>query len=148
MSTEKPLPSTGELNVALEAIKLLEGLLRWQSNIEEALSHALMSHSFNDVVGLVVRNQAHFFEYEDCFIIMQYDEFPNYKAYHCFLAGGRMESIMDKQETMRQHASALGCKYMTISGRPGWSRQLKQNGWKHLYSILFAEVENGQGQIV
>lgn len=136
-------PYVGELppkSLADNLIDLATGLLRWRETIEDALMVANYSHTFDDIVRIVVTGGAQFFEYDDCFIIMQVDVFPQHKAYHCFLAGGHMPSIMEKQEQMRANAKALGCKYMTITGRHGWVRQLKNAGWTHQYSILHCEV--------
>jgi len=127
-------------NVAENVIRLASSLLTWQEKIEEALRRAGNTHSFNDIAQEVIVGAAHFYDYGDCCILMKVIQFPRFKNYHCFIACGNMESLMQKQEDIRKVAKELGCKEMTINGRPGWSRVLKENGWTHRLSLLYAEV--------
>jgi hypothetical protein len=46
------------------------------------------------------------------------------------------ESLQYAEDTARQ----IGCKYVTIWGRPGWSKKLKSFGYNHTYTVMTKEV--------
>lgn len=133
-------PTGGQTNLAKAVSELMAGLLKWQDHIEKSMARVNNMYSFNDVVMSVLQQQRHFYEFEDCYIIMEFCVFPQWNAYHCFCAGGTTEAILRAEPRIREVAEQLGCKYMSISGRTGWSRRLKDHGWKHKMSTLYKEV--------
>jgi len=38
-------------------------------------------------------------------------------------------------------AKQLGCKYVTIWGRPGWYKKLKKYGYENTYTVLSKEIK-------
>lgn len=40
-----------------------------------------------------------------------------------------------------QYAKDIGCKYVTIWGRLGWTKRLKDYGYKHTYSVMTKEIK-------
>lgn len=122
--------------------QLLAQLNKWRGHIMSALEHANNSHTFDDVVGMVLANRVMFFPYEDCFLIMEKVEYPRFSTFHCFLAGGDMEAVMDKQQVMSDFGRRLGCRYLSIAGREGWLRQLKDRGWQHVSSAMCCLIED------
>ena len=46
------------------------------------------------------------------------------------MAGGDMQQIIDFQESAAEWGKAHGCTQMTLSGRLGWQRALKNHGWR------------------
>jgi hypothetical protein len=134
-------PSKGNTaNLAGDVISLMRDLLRWQDKIEAAMAHVDNQYSFNDIVASVLRNERHFYEFEDCCVIMQVENYPAYKIYHCFVACGDMQAIKNAEVEINKIAKELGCKYMAISGRIGWPRALKNDGWKHVISVMYKET--------
>lgn len=119
---------------------VLDQLEKFQVDIEAALSYAEHSHSFDDIVSRVLMETVDFYPLENSFIIMEIHEYPNYRAYHGFLAGGNWEEIMAFQPKMLEIAKAFGCRYLSISGRHGWTKVMKDFGWKHQYSTCYKEV--------
>ena len=37
-------------------------------------------------------------------------------------------------------AKQTGCKYVTVWGRPGWTKKMKPLGYKHTYTVMTKEV--------
>lgn len=135
-------PTVGEPTLTAKLKHTLDQLEKFRVDIEAALSYAEFSHSFDDIVRMVLTETVHFYPLENSFIIMEYHKYPNWTAYHGFLAGGHWEEIMAFQPEMLQIAKALGCKYLSISGRHGWTKVMKEYGWKHQYSVVYKEVED------
>lgn len=128
------------LSAAEQTVLLMNSLLSWRDLIEKALKHALYGYSFDDITAMIMRGELHFFTYPKCCVIMQPQSSPGYRTYHCLVACGDMQAIKDTEPMMRANAIALNCKYMSISGRPGWAKELKKDGWDHRFSALFKEV--------
>jgi hypothetical protein len=82
-----------------------------------------------------------FFSFDKCFLIAEKVVHPQHAVLHCFLAGGELQSILDKKHEIMEIGRHLGCKYMSISGRRGWERVLESEGWSHLYSIMHLPIQ-------
>ena len=64
-------------------------------------------------------------------------DFPLKRVLHIFLVGGNLEQIKSMHDEVWAWAQAQGCSEMTLSGRPGWSKALK-DGWEvHDYLMRF-----------
>lgn len=129
-----------DTSLAEKTIGLLNEVMRWRDGIEAALSYAEGSHTFDDVVRKILTNEAHFFSYDDCFLIMQLVHYPQYKNYHCFLAGGNQAALDNARDQMIANAKALQCRYLSISGRHGWVKRLVSRNWKHVFSTMYLEL--------
>lgn len=132
-------PKVGEDN--FEKLKqLVSDLEKYRVDIEKALWYGQNSHTFDDFVGKVLRNEVHFYPLGSAFVAMEIIQQPQYNVYHTFLAGGDMQPILDCHPWMLENAKQLGCKYVSICGRHGWERVLKDYGWKKQYTVLRKEV--------
>lgn len=131
---------TGGDNLAEQVTTLMAIMLRWKPEIESAMHHVYGMYSFNDVVAMVLTQQVQLYEYHNCIILMQVNKFPQFSAYHCFLACGDMQGIKDAEPELNEIAKKLQCKFLSISGRTGWTRALKADGWDHALSTLFKET--------
>lgn len=65
--------------------------------------------------------------------------YPRKKVLHVFLAGGKMEQIIDFQKDAIEWAKRQGCTAMTIAGRMGWKKALASYGWKPVFLTLTNE---------
>lgn len=133
-------------NLASKTILLMQDILHWKYHIDGALSYAQGSATFDDIVAKIVNGQCHFYSYNDCFLVMQVVEYPQYKVYHCYLAGGKQEALDDALFDMLSVAQTLGCRHLSLTGRHGWVRRLSTRGWKHVYSTMYLEVPNAELQ--
>lgn len=125
---------------AERCIAVLQVMLVWREKIQLALDSAKNSHTFDDICSMVMSQQVHMFEFDGCLVFMQHLTMPQFNTYHCFIAVGDMQAIKDAEVKMMANAKALGCKYISICGRVGWSRELKKGGWEHILSTLYKEV--------
>jgi hypothetical protein len=121
-------------------IDLMSLLLKYRVDIEAALGYADHSHTFDNIVDMVVTGAAHFYPLENSFVLMEVLTYPQHKNYHVFLAGGTKEEILDVHPWMLENARKLNCKYVTVCGRLGWVRELKRHGWEYKFATLSKEV--------
>jgi len=129
-----------EPTVAHNVIALMQDVIKWKPQIERALRGLEDLYSFDGIVYSVLQNRLHFYEFGECCVFMELDTFENCKVYHCFLACGDMEEIMYAEKHINEVAKRLGCKYMSIAGRTGWPRVLRNAGWEHKLSVLYKET--------
>ena len=129
-----------EGNLANKVTSVMHKLLAWRKEIEEAMAHVDHQYSFDDIVASVLRGERHVYDFPKCLVIMELNQFPAYSVYHCFIACGDMQAIKDAEKDINKIAKDLGCKYMAISGRTGWPRALKNDGWKHVLSTMYKET--------
>jgi len=113
---------------------------KWQPAIEEALVHGRHAHDFDDIVGMILINRLYFFTYERCFVIMEQVEYPKFKVFHCFLAGGDMDAIFAVQPEMAELGKTLGCTYLSIAGRKGWEKKLATRGWSFTCTTMYFDL--------
>jgi hypothetical protein len=134
-------PTEGKTPDAAEMmLYTMQVLLHWKPQIEKAMHHVYDMYSFNNVVAMVANGSLRLFAYPDCMVLMQPEQYPGFKTYHCFLACGDMQAIKTAEADINAEAKELGCQYMSISGRTGWPRALKSDGWDHMISVLYKET--------
>lgn len=134
-----------------EQLTQLQGLLvrleQWEDTINEALAHGRHTHTFDDVVSMVLQNRVLFFPFDKAFVIMEKVDYPRFSVFHCFLAGGELKEVLAAQDEMEIVGRKLGCKYLSIAGRLGWQRTLRDLGWQHVCTTMYrpiGELSNGQ----
>jgi len=120
---------------------MMEGLMLWREEIEQALHHAEYSHKFDDIAAMVLQQHLTLYTFDDCFCLCQINVFPQFKALHFMIAGGNLDGIISRKAHFEELAKGAGCKYMSFSGRKGWERALKQHGWRHKFTTMWSEIE-------
>ncbi len=125
---------------------LVASLHKWREKIEEGLVHGHHAHTFDAVVNMILANRLYFFAYDNAFCIMEKVEYPNYSVFHCFLAGGEMEAVFDIQGPMADLAKAMGCSYLSVSGRKGWERKLAERGWTFTCVTMYLDIREREDE--
>lgn len=143
----------GWMNVQLEQQSslnkfrsLLLELEKWQEEIAIALHHGSDTHSVDDIVNMIMANRVHFFSWEDSFTVMEVITYPKFKVYHCFLAGGSLDGVVRSIGPMSDVAKALDCKYLSMAGRSGWQKVLREQGWKFVCTTMYLDLGGADGQ--
>jgi hypothetical protein len=120
----------------------LDVLDHWRPQLEAALSSADYTHTYDDLVGLVMRGEVVLFTYPGCLLVMEIAKYPQFSVWHCFIACGEMEAVLESEKAMNAVAANLGCKYLSFAGRAGWERILKKAGWHTVCVTMYKEVEH------
>lgn len=113
--------------------------------IEAALEYAEGTHTFDDVVAMVLSGKLMWSALPNSFIITEIVVYPQQKHLHGFLAGGDLSEIRDCQERLLDFARAAGCSTITLSGRRGWVKALFDLGWKESHTTIYLQVEQDHG---
>ena len=133
---------TGNLAVKEETMNpsLNAELRRCQKWIEDALGYAGGTHDYEDIVESVHKGRMQLWAGEEGCAITEIIKYPKMSTLHVFLAGGKMEQIIDFQTSAAEFAKMNGCSKMTLAGRHGWTRVLSKHGWEHSFSVMSKEA--------
>ena len=121
---------------------LMDQLLQCRSWIEDALAYSGDTHDFKDIVDGVLSGHMQLWVGKEGCAITEIVRFPKKKVLHVFLAAGEMGQIVDFQDSAVQFAKQNGCDALTLAGRTGWKRVLKDHGWKEQHVALIKEFES------
>lgn len=83
------------------------------------------SHSFDDVWRGVLAGEFHFWPGERSAAVCEVVEHPRRRDYHVWLAGGDIRELTKMERSASAFARAIGCDRITLQGRKGWARALK-----------------------
>jgi hypothetical protein len=122
------------------AASINEELERCKDWIEAALEYSGGTHEWSDIVEGIHSLRYQFWPAERGCAVTEIILFPKKKIFHVFLAGGEMDQIVDMNDSAAQFAKAQGCDGMSIAGRKGWSRVLKNEGWTESFTTLAKEL--------
>ena len=114
----------------------LTELDRCRGWIESALEYGGGTHLFSDIVTSIVEGKMHLWPAKDSCLVTEITVFPRKKVLHVFLGGGNLEEIISMHDSVIQWAKDQGCESLTMTGRHGWSKALKKNGWKSQLVLL------------
>lgn len=120
---------------------VMDNLMVWREEIEQALAHAEYSYTFDNITAMVLQGQLELHTFEDCFALTQINTFGQFKVYHFMIVGGTLQSIIAKKDRFKIKAKELGCRYLSFSGRKGWEKALKDKGWEHKFTTMWSEVK-------
>lgn len=120
--------------------RTLAALRKFELDICRALEYGNNSHSFDDIVRLVLDGSVDMYEFPNSVIIMELTHYPNFSVYHGFIAAGDLQEILDAHTMMFKEARLRGAKYLSIAGRRGWEKAMRNHGWSHKLSIMQVEV--------
>jgi len=115
----------------------LEKCREW---IGEALEYAHGTHTVADIIEGIGERKYQLWPTRKACLVTEILEYPQKKVCHVFLGAGDLEQILDMHESVIAWARQLGCSELTVSGRAGWQRALKNHNWKHAHTTLFKEI--------
>lgn len=108
--------------------------------LQAALDAGGNTHTIADVFDAVAAGRMQFWPAPRGCAITEIIAYPRKKVLHIFLAGGEMDQIVDMDGSATEFARANGCDGMSICGRRGWARVLKDNGWEETMTTLVKEI--------
>ena len=111
----------------------LERCREW---IESALEYGGGTHLFEDIVEAIAEGRMQLWPAKDSCLVTEITLFPRKKVLHVFLGGGDLDEILGMHQSVVQWAKDQGCESLTMTGRKGWVKALKNDGWKSQLVLL------------
>ena len=118
----------------------LDEFVRCAPWLQGALDAGGNTHTLRDVFAAVCEGRMQFWPAPNGCAVTEIVVYPQNKVLHVFLAGGEMQQIVDMDSSAAEFARANGCDGLSICGRRGWARVLKNNGWKETMTTLVKEL--------
>ena len=98
--------------------------------IEAALDRSGDLNTWDEVVSGINSGRMQLWPAEQGCIVTEIVVYHNRKALHVFLAGGKLDEILQMTESVKEWAKLMGCSFATFDGRLGWQKPLEKIGWK------------------
>jgi len=138
------------MTLADKYIAILAGLRDRRELIEASLARTGTGDTFDDITVGVMRNEYHFYPLPNAVVIAQVLQHRHSREYYIYLAGGDLKEILDFQDKLCEAAYNHGCTRLTMTGRKGWAKPLKNQGWRetavYLELAVVPEAPDGQEQ--
>lgn len=93
------------------------------------LRPALIDTTETELINALTSGQAQIWPGETAAMVTQVLEGAGSRWLHVWLAGGDLAGVMALKPGVEAWARAMGCKFVTINGRPGWARLLRKDGF-------------------
>ena len=118
---------------------LMDHLVHCRAWIEDALAYSGDTHDFKDIVDGVLTGHMQLWVGNEGCAVTEITRYPKKKVLHVFLAAGKMDQVLDFEQSAIEFAKANGCDAMSLAGRSGWKRVLNDHGWKEQHVALVKE---------
>ena len=113
----------------------------FRPQIDAALIYAGGTHLFEDVKGMVEREECQFWPGVDSCVITQIHFEPRRRILNIFLAGGDLAEIEAMTPLILQWGYEQGCTVAAFTGRRGWERTfLTRTGWTPEMTMFAKEL--------
>lgn len=126
--------------LADQLITLLEEVKTRRAAIEAALAHAAGTHSFDDIVQMIMTGRLRWWALPTGFMLTEVMSYPQTRHFHVFLAGGDLQEIYDEHPKLVEAAMLEGCSKLTLGGRRGWTKALAHLGWKEHCTVAALDL--------
>lgn len=109
--------------------------------IEAALEYSGGTHEFSDIVDGLGKGHLQLWPTPRGCIVTEIVVFPKKRVLNVFLGGGELNQILDMHESVIDWARSQGCSALTMSGRAGWVKPLKDHGWDRQHVSYVKEFD-------
>lgn len=96
--------------------------------LEAALEYGEGTHTIDDVERAISDRRAFLMAGEKSAMVCEVETYPQKRVLRIWLAGGDLEEIKSSSAQMEAMARELGCSRISINGRRGWERALRDLG--------------------
>ena len=115
--------------VEAPAHPLQADLLRFRPQIEAALAYSNEGHTFDSLMNEVMLGALYFAFNDTSCALLERVMGPLDVRVHVVLGAGTLQGLLQLYDVIAPKVKALGATKMTILGRPGFEKALKQQGW-------------------
>lgn len=98
--------------------------IRCKPWLEAALGKGIPTHSIDDVWSEIESGNAQIWPASDAVMVTIVHQYPKLKVVRSWLAGGKLQQIIDLEPTIRDWAKRAGCQCAIVEARNGWKHML------------------------
>lgn len=108
--------------------------------IELALAQGGGTHQMRHVLDAIMSQEAQLWIDGDSLLITEVNDTPLLRELHIWIATGDLEGCIALSEKVGHWGYLNGCDVMTLQGRLGWKRALRQRGWEPLSIEMYKRL--------
>lgn len=108
--------------------------------IQAALEYTKGTHTIRDIWKGIVDGRFFFWPGKESAIITDIEVYPQRRVMHIFLAGGDLDELLEMEKSVEAFARDIHCNSLSISGRRGWLRVFKDDGWQEVCTTIAKEL--------
>lgn len=108
--------------------------------LEMALARAGGTHTYEDVLQSISAGDMFFWPASKSCMVTEIVQYPRKRALHVFLAAGDLAEIKDMEASLIAFAQSLKCSALSMSGRKGWTKALRDMNWQEAHITLVKEL--------
>lgn len=101
---------------------------RWRPRIAAACDGS--HHTIDSIEANLVAGRAHLLTLPDCCFVVELADYPAARSCQVMWAAGGLAAIVEATPRLHAWAKAQGCTEMLVEGRGGWTRALKDIGYR------------------
>ena len=112
-------------------------LERLRDKVQHALDHAGNTHQIEDLIDGVVEGLFQVWYHPRALVLTQIVNLPRAKICNFFIAAGDKKVILEMLlPSVESWAKEQGCDRVTLIGRDGWQRELRNRGWQNRAALV------------
>jgi hypothetical protein len=101
------------------------------------------THTMQDIAEALATGRAQLHAFHGAAFVTEVLIHPNgTRTLNIWLAGGNLDDVRAMVETGAEFGRAMKCDRMTIVGRGGWERAMKEAGFERTAVVLTKHLEN------
>lgn len=108
--------------------------------IDQALEYAGGTHLFEDVLDQILIGEMLFWPGKKSCLVTEIVQYPRKRALHVFLAAGDLTEIKSMEPDLRTFAKQLKCDGLSLAGRRGWVKALRELGFTEGHSVVVKQL--------
>lgn len=118
-----------------------DAIRRHFAGIEDALRQGHDGHTVADVLDAIERGDAQLWCNADGVLITEVHHTPRALVLHFWLAAGELHAVIELSNDAMKWGRVIGCTRATLTGRRGWERALRNEGWSFVHTVMGRELE-------
>lgn len=120
---------------------LLSRFKIFEQGFKEALEYGGNTHTVDELFSLILDGRAHLWVGDDCAAVTEIISYPRFHSLRFWLATGDLEGLIKLEEQISDWAGRNNIKRVEFAGgRPGFSRVLKNKGYRTLCPVSVKEL--------
>lgn len=106
----------------------MSGWAFWRDRVAQAVDGS--HHTIESIERSLVEGRAQLLTLPDCCFVVELADYPAARACQVMWAAGTLEAILAASARLHAWARAQGCSEMLVEGHAGWTRALKDIGYR------------------
>lgn len=108
--------------------------------LESALERSGGTHTYEDVLDAIILGDMFFWPAQKSCMVTEIVQYPRLRALHVFLAAGDLNEIRGMESSLISFAKSIKCSALSMSGRKGWTKALKEMDWNEAHTTLVKQI--------